>query len=202
MRTYDQISQHIRLDAEHAKALKHLGLATILDLLYHLPVRYEDISAIQSVDTLAKGQDAVVYGKISGLKSRKSWKSRKPIAEGYVEDGTAKMKIIWFNQPYLARMLRDGAYVKLAGKVAGTVEKPYLANPEVEVVPVPILSLPTFWSDSSPCPMLPKGNFRQRDGQHRHWDAHSNLSRDRRYYLQVVLPHHPKTFSWWHSRCT
>lgn len=130
----DLLSKHIRLDEGHQKALARLGIKTVSDLLYHLPARYEDISAIQPVAGLAKGQDAVVYGKISGLKTRKSWKSRRPIAEGVIEDGTAKVKIIWFNQPYLAKMLRDGAYVKLAGKVSGTKEKPYLANPEIETL--------------------------------------------------------------------
>ena len=132
MQLDDQIAKHFRLDDGHQKALARLHLSTILDLLYHLPTRYEDISAIQSVEGLTFGQEAVVYGKVTGLKTRKAWKSRRPIAEGYVEDGSAKMKIIWFNQPYLAKMLHEGAYVKLAGKVSGTAEKPYLANPEIE----------------------------------------------------------------------
>lgn len=122
----------LRVDEAHAKALKRLGLATLGDLLYHLPTRYENITDIQSLGTLVKGQDAIVYGVVSGLKTRKSWKSRRPIAEGWVEDGSAKMKIIWFNQPYLAKMVQNGAYVKLAGKVTGSEGKLYLANPEVE----------------------------------------------------------------------
>ncbi len=134
MQPHHQLSQHIRMDEAHIKALGMLGIHTILDLLYHLPTRYEDISAIQSVDTLTQGQSAVVYGKISGLKTRKAWKSRKPIAEGWIEDGTARMKIIWFNQPYLAKMIREGAYVKLAGKVSGSDKKIYLANPEIETL--------------------------------------------------------------------
>lgn len=134
MQPHDRLVDHFRIDKEHTVALERLGIRTITDLLYHLPVRYEDISAIQSVGGLTLGNDTVVYGKVSGLKTRKAWKSRRPIAEGYVEDGSGKMKIIWFNQPYLAKMLREGAYVKLAGKVSGTAEKPYLANPEIETL--------------------------------------------------------------------
>ncbi|MAZ56489.1 ATP-dependent DNA helicase RecG [bacterium] len=58
--------------------------------------------------------------------------SRRPIAEGYVEDGSAKIKIMWFNQPYLAKMYSDGMYVKVAGKVTGSEGKTYIANPEME----------------------------------------------------------------------
>ncbi len=128
----DFLTAHFRIDEVHRKALKHLGIATVLDLLLHLPQRYEDISSIQSVGSLEKGQDAVVYGQIGGLKTRKAWKSRVPISEGWVEDGTARIKIMWFNQPYIAKMLVDGMYVKLAGKVTGSEGKLYLANPEIE----------------------------------------------------------------------
>lgn len=144
MNLTDHLSQHFRIDQNHEQALKRLNIRTVSDLLYHLPARYEDISDIQSVGALQKGQDAVVYGQLSGLKTRKAWKSRKPIAEGYVEDGSAKMKIMWFNQPYLAKMYSDGMYVKLAGKVAGNDGKLYLSNPEVE----PLDSLPIDRHDS------------------------------------------------------
>ena len=144
MKAYDSLTSHFRIDVTHQKALKKLGIHTVHDLLYHLPARYEDISDVQSVSGLQKGTDAVVYGQLSGLKSRKAWKSRKPIAEGYVEDGSAKIKVMWFNQPYIAKMYTDGMYVKLAGKVAGSENKLYLSNPEIE----PLDSLPVDRHDS------------------------------------------------------
>lgn len=144
MKLTDSLAEHFRIDANHKKALKRLNIETVNDLLYHLPARYEDISDVQSVGGLEKGQEAVVYGQLSGLKTRKAWKSKKPIAEGYVEDGSAKMKVMWFNQPYLAKMYSDGMYVKLAGKVAGSEGKLYLSNPEVE----PLDALPIDRHDS------------------------------------------------------
>ncbi|MBX2866388.1 ATP-dependent DNA helicase RecG [Candidatus Kaiserbacteria bacterium] len=132
MKPTDPLAEHFRIDSIHKKALSRLRIETIEDLLLHLPKRYEDIANIQSVGGLSLGEDAVVYGQIGGLKSRKAWKSRRPIAEGWVEDGSARMKVMWFNQPYLAKMLTNGMYVKLSGKVTGSEGKLYLANPEVE----------------------------------------------------------------------
>jgi ATP-dependent DNA helicase RecG len=132
MHPKDLLTSHFRLDEPHKKALKRLGISTVSDLLLHLPQRYENISDIQSVGGLSKGQDAVVFGQLGGLKTRKAWKSKMPISEGWIEDGTARMKIMWFNQPYLAKMLTDGMYVKAAGKVAGSDGKLYLSNPEIE----------------------------------------------------------------------
>lgn len=144
MKLSDSLADHVRIDTNHKKALKRLHIETVSDLLYHLPARYEDISDVQSVGSLEKDQDTVVYGQLSGLKTRKAWKSKKPIAEGYVEDGSAKMKIMWFNQPYMAKMYSDGMFVKLAGKVAGSEGKLYLSNPEVE----PLDALPIDRHDS------------------------------------------------------
>lgn len=132
MHLHDPLASHFRIDLPHQKALKRLGIVSVGDLLYHLPARYEDVSDIQSVGGLTKDQDAIVFGQLSGLKTRKAWKSRRPIAEGYIEDGSAKIKIMWFNQPYLAKMYSDGMYVKLVGRVTGTDGKLYIANPEVE----------------------------------------------------------------------
>lgn len=132
MKPTDRLAEHFRIDTPHQKALKRLRIETVEDLLYHLPARYEDISDIQSVGALVKDQEAVVFGQLSGLKTRKAWTTKRPIAEGYVEDGSAKIKIMWFNQPYLAKMYSDGMYVKVAGKVTGSEGKLYIANPEIE----------------------------------------------------------------------
>lgn len=128
----DLLSSHFRIDLPHQKALKRLRIETVEELLYHLPQRYEDVSDIQSVGGLQKDQEAIVYGQIGGLKARKAWKSKRPIAEGWIEDGSARIKVMWFNQPYLAKMLTDGMYVKLVGKVTGSEGKLYIANPEIE----------------------------------------------------------------------
>jgi ATP-dependent DNA helicase RecG len=132
MHPKDLLSVHFRIDLPHQKALKRLGIQTVEELLYHLPARYEDISDIQSVGGLQKDQEAIVYGQIGGLKARRAWKSKRPIAEGWIEDGSARIKVMWFNQPYLAKMLTDGMYVKLVGKVTGSGGKLYIANPEIE----------------------------------------------------------------------
>jgi ATP-dependent DNA helicase RecG len=132
MQLDDSLTTHFRIDSTHQKALKKLGVISVRDLLFHLPTRYENVSDIQSIGGLIKDQEAVVYGQLSGLTTRKAWKSRRPISEGYIEDGSAKIKIMWFNQPYIAKMYTNGMYVKIVGKVTGQDNKLYIANPEVE----------------------------------------------------------------------
>ena len=128
-------------------ALKKLGILNIRDLLFHFPSRYENITGSLPISSLKKNDDTIIYGKLSGLSTRKSFKSRRPIAEGYIEDSTGKIKIIWFNQPYIAKMLKDGALVKLSGKVTGDAKSLYIANPEAESLENLPINIPEslFW---------------------------------------------------------
>src|SRR3990167_352225 len=64
--------------------------------------------------------------------TKKSWKGRKTLAEGVLKDETGKIKVRWFNQPYIAKMYQSGTLVKAVGKVTGSPGKEYLANPELE----------------------------------------------------------------------
>ena len=148
MQPNDLLEKHFRLTQNQKNALKKLKILDIRDLLFHFPSRYENITGNKPISSLEVGDDVIIYGKISGLSTRKSFKSRRPIAEGYIEDGTGKMKIIWFNQPYIAKMLHSGALVKLSGKVTGDERSLYIANPESENIEnLPINTGESLFSD-------------------------------------------------------
>lgn len=127
----DPIATHFRLTKEQKSALKRLGLETIHDLLYHFPVRYEAPGHAGTVSGLISGEKVTLYGTLTKIAAKKLWKSRRPAAEGTFEDGTGRVRVLWFNQPYIAKMVPQGAPIKLTGTVAGK-EKPYITNPEVE----------------------------------------------------------------------
>ncbi len=139
------LSEIFRLDERQKRALLKLGLHSVEKLLRHFPARYESVADIKHIADLRPGDTAVVYGIISGLKTRKAFRRRTPIAEGVLGDGTGNIKIMWFNQPYLAKMLHEGSVVKVAGKVAGKDGKLYIGNPETsEEASVPLASASLF----------------------------------------------------------
>ncbi|MEK9181530.1 MAG: ATP-dependent DNA helicase RecG [Patescibacteria group bacterium] len=148
MKWSDKLELKFRLDEKQKKALRKLKLFSVADLLYHFPVRYSDISTVKKISELIPGEIATIYGKVSNLKTKKGFHSKIPMAEGTIEDISGKIKIIWFNQAYLAKMLHEDDSVKLTGKVtqsksparnassiAGAGGGIYLANPEFEKVP-------------------------------------------------------------------
>ncbi|MBI5400843.1 MAG: DEAD/DEAH box helicase, partial [Candidatus Yonathbacteria bacterium] len=124
MRYNDAMAQNVSIETAlrttevQRKALHKLRISTAEDLLYHFPTRYGDIAEVKQVASLQKGDSAAVYGKITKLKTAKAFFKKIPMAEGELDDGTGKIKIIWFNQPYLAKMMDEGMVVRVEGRVS------------------------------------------------------------------------------------
>lgn len=133
------IEKLVRLDTVHKSALKKLGITSVSDILYHFPTRYADIRELGSTDALEAGQDVMLYGKLSGVTLRKAWKSKIPMAEAYLEDHRGKIKVIWFNQAYIAKMYPEGTLVKLSGKISAGKQGLFLSNPAIaKIADMPI----------------------------------------------------------------
>jgi ATP-dependent DNA helicase RecG len=144
MQFTDLVEKHFRLQDSQKKALKKIGLKTIEDLLYHFPTRYGDTSEMKNIGSLIAGETAVIFGRVSGLKTGKAFIKRTPISEGIIEDETGKIKVIWFHQPYIAKMIHEGALVRVEGKVSDRKGVLGMMNPKIETV----VKLPTGVGDS------------------------------------------------------
>lgn len=133
MNASDALLEHFtRLKADQKSALARLGVRSIRDLLYHFPARYEESGPSGTVASVTPGTDVTLFGTIRKPETRKAWKSRRPMAEAWLEDSSGRIKLMWFSQPYMAKMLSDGMVVKASGRIAGTGTKVYLANPEID----------------------------------------------------------------------
>ncbi len=131
----DLLTKHFRIPTDQVKALEKLGLETVEDLLYYFPRSYGDTAAVTAIERLEAGQTAVIFGTLSGLKTKKSFRGKVPMAEGTVKDATGSVKIIWFHQAYLAKMLGEGTFVRVEGKVSERNGSFAFSNPKIESVP-------------------------------------------------------------------
>ena len=132
MTPLDALSKHFRLTPPQLRALKKLGLGTVRDLLYHFPVRYDQGGGESTITGLVAGASVTIFGTISKLETRRSWKRRIPVGEAVITDASGSIKVMWFHQPYLAKKFAEGQFVKAVGTATGKTGKPYLANPHVE----------------------------------------------------------------------
>lgn len=146
IRPDDLIVDHFRITPIQKDALKRLGITKLRDLLYHFPVRYGDTAEARNIDSLEKGDSAVIFGKITGLKASKGFRTKITMADAYVEDESGRIHCVWFNQPYIAKMTPEGGMVRIEGKVSQRQKSGelYFSNPKIEIVD----KLPTGVGDS------------------------------------------------------
>lgn len=99
------------------KALKKLGINTVEELLYNFPYRYVDFSNFSKISTIQAGEIVTIKAKIKTIHARFSFKTRRSLCEAVVSDDTGSIKITWFNQGYLAKILKPGEEVFFSGKI-------------------------------------------------------------------------------------
>ncbi len=129
-----QIKKISQIGPKYQKRLEKLGIKTVRDLLFHFPHRYEDFSNISSISEIKPNKNVCIKGKIKEIKNTRTWKKRMVITEAIVQDKTAPLKVIWFNQPYLEKTLKEGTTVCLAGKISLRKDGIYLNNPIYEKI--------------------------------------------------------------------
>ncbi len=122
------------IGSAYHKKLKKLGIETVRDLLYYFPARYEDFSNIIPINQAKVGETVCVQGRITQIESTQTFKKWMTIIEAEVEDETGSLKVLWFNQPFLTKSLREDDFVCLAGKVTLSKNGVYLASPVFEKI--------------------------------------------------------------------
>ncbi len=116
---------------KRAVLLEKLGLATVEDILYFLPFRYEDRSRVKKIAELVPGEQATFTGEILGAGVIHIGR-RKKILEVIVQDDTGIIRAKWFkfNESYMLGKFKTGRHLILSGKpVAG-----YRGGPGLEVM--------------------------------------------------------------------
>jgi ATP-dependent DNA helicase RecG len=97
-----------------ATALDALGIGTVGTLLEHLP---RDTRHASTIDGLAIGEQATVAVEVRAISSRSVRKrGMRPLVEATVADATGKMRVTFFNQPWLVRRYPPGTRVLLHGQ--------------------------------------------------------------------------------------
>jgi len=123
-----------RINEKYLKKFHKLGLATVRDLLYHFPNRYDDFSKIIPIEKLKNNETATIQGEILTIENTRTFKKKIILTEAIVKDKTGIAKAIWFNQPFLTKNLKPGKKVSLSGKYTIGPNGPYLSNPNYEAL--------------------------------------------------------------------
>ncbi len=102
---------------KRALLFEKLGVKTVEDLLWYLPWRYEDRSRLASIGELAPGMCATVSGEVTDVTVKRTIRRGLSIVEVTVSDASGSLQAVYFNQPYLEKVLRAGTKVMMSGLV-------------------------------------------------------------------------------------
>jgi len=118
-----------------ATGLAAQGLETAEDLLYHLPFRYEDRRSFAAIDQLAPGGEPHTLSvRVESSRLIRTRRRGFTLFEAVVADSTGSIKAVWYNQPYLTRvMVADRPVVLFARAVLDRSRRLILENPEYEL---------------------------------------------------------------------
>ena len=112
-----------------AASLRAVGISSLRDLLYTLPIRYEDHSTVFPCDWAESGT-VMVRGQFrESLKS--AWIHGLNRVTGYLTDGKGTMPVCWFNVPWIARNIHAGQTVTLYGRLNVRDGRRTLQNPSL-----------------------------------------------------------------------
>ncbi len=117
--------------AMQAKLAKQ-GVQTVRDLLYLFPNRHNDYANVRRISGLVPDEHQTAM--VSVWSAAVVRLGRRPGTQAMVGDETGTMRVVWFNQPYLAAQLKTNDRIVLAGKVGLFNRSKVMENPEWERV--------------------------------------------------------------------
>jgi ATP-dependent DNA helicase RecG len=114
-------------------ALRGRGIRTVEDIIFFLPLRYEDRREVREIAAVKEGEQALVAATVIGAGSLFFRNARKRGYELIVEDGTGTMSLKWFHRvpASLREAYARGAMLLASGKVSRFGDRFQILHPDV-----------------------------------------------------------------------
>ncbi|MET1232944.1 MAG: DEAD/DEAH box helicase, partial [Candidatus Limnocylindrales bacterium] len=103
-----------------ARRLQRLGIATVGDLLFHLPRRYDDFRTPMALRRLAEeapGDAVSARVRVLDVAVEPTMRRRIHRVRAWFEDDSGRAEAVWFGRQYVERRLFPGQEVIVSGKV-------------------------------------------------------------------------------------
>lgn len=122
------------LGGKTAEALeKAFGYRTLAELLAHVPRRYASRGQLTALAELPVGETVTIVGEVQQVRERRMQNRRGHILEVTLSDGTGRLSLTFFNQPWRVNELTAGTRGVFAGKVSWYNGHRQLAHPDYEL---------------------------------------------------------------------
>ncbi len=115
-----------------AEKLAAAGYETVEDLLYVLPFRYEDRRSFATIAELVIGEVRTIEASVVSARLIRTRRRNFTIFEAEVEDSSGRIRVVWYNRPYMANAFKPDRRVVLFGRAQVKRGRTVLENPDFE----------------------------------------------------------------------
>lgn len=106
------------------------NIKTMEDLLWFLPVKYEDRRKVIPISGLLPGKEALISGKIFSKRCAGRYYGKKSSVSFLVRDEGGTIEIVYFNSGYLANVFKMNKRYVFFGKVTNNKGKLQMIHPQ------------------------------------------------------------------------
>jgi len=114
-------------------SLASVGVTNLFDLVTTYPRRWVDRSNEARIADLVPGEEALVLVTVRSVTKRVT-RNRRTMVNVNVGDGSGRMEIVFFNQPWRERQLKEGLHIALFGKADTYRGGLQMSNPVVDLI--------------------------------------------------------------------
>ena len=118
---------------QRAVLLEKLGIKSVRDLLYYLPRDWVDRSNLTPIIKARPGELETLQGVVIASETRQV-RPRLRITRVTIKDHTGFISGVWYNQPYIEKVLKRGFEVIFHGKIDTYRNYLQIAGPEYEIM--------------------------------------------------------------------
>ena len=122
-----------------ARALEQLGVRSLRDLLFLVPLGVRIWGEPRPLGQLVAGPFVRAAGRVVGLRLQRRGRRRSHVRALLEDEAGDRVQAVWFNQPWVAEKLVRGAWAELAGPAREGKEGLQLQGPRIgtEEEPLP-----------------------------------------------------------------
>ena len=125
------VSELYGIGPKKAEKLEVLEIRTVFDLIYYLPRRYEDWRLGKHFAVCGDGEECSFNAYVA-TSPQMNPRSRTRNVSFFLEDDKARIRVTFFNAPYITGKFARGDEVFVHGKIQYYNGRPTLVNPYIE----------------------------------------------------------------------
>ncbi len=128
----DDATKLVGINSRNKSKFSNLGIKTVEDLVYYFPHRHDDFTDIRKISEVSPGETQSVLATVWEV--RETGRGRMKNAQAILGDETGNLRVVWFNQGYLAKALKPGMRIIISGMAKVYSGRVVFQSPEYDIV--------------------------------------------------------------------